>query len=139
MSDGSASHGNLLLVRNLSVSTLTNNTLYFYNVSSCDESFTCATSGPFNFTTLQNVVVVSDVNSLSPASNTNVDRDSIAADPNYVILTANLSNGANNVNITFKMNLTEPSDITKVVPKITLPLAGSSVVQLITTLTFVIL
>jgi hypothetical protein len=40
---------------NISLASLINNTLYYFNVTSCDLALNCNTTGPFNFTTLQNI------------------------------------------------------------------------------------
>ncbi len=46
------------LVHNVSVSGLVNNTIYFYNVTSCTPAGACNTSGIYNFTTLPTPISV---------------------------------------------------------------------------------
>jgi len=45
--------GSLVTSHSVLLTGLTNNTLHFYNVTSCDASGNCATEGNFNFTTTQ--------------------------------------------------------------------------------------
>jgi len=49
-----ATNSTLVTSHSIPLTSLTNFTLYYYNVTSCDSSGNCNTSGPFNFTTLQN-------------------------------------------------------------------------------------
>lgn len=49
-----ASNSPLVTSHSVPLTALTNFTLYYYNVSSCDSSGNCNTTGPYNFTTLQN-------------------------------------------------------------------------------------
>jgi surface protein len=51
LSTGSQAHSNLLTTHNVNISGLTHNTLYYYNITSCDGFGNCNTSGPYNFTT----------------------------------------------------------------------------------------
>ncbi len=51
---GSNSSASLTTSHSLSIYGLTNNTLYHYNVTSCNSDDLCNTSGPYNFTTLDN-------------------------------------------------------------------------------------
>ncbi|MBD3248812.1 DUF2341 domain-containing protein [Candidatus Woesearchaeota archaeon] len=44
----------------IQLTSLTNNTLYYYNVTSCDSDNNCNTTGYFNFTTLQTAVCDDD-------------------------------------------------------------------------------
>jgi len=51
MSDGSQTHASYLTNHSLTISNLRNATLYYYNITSCDEDQQCNISGPYNFTT----------------------------------------------------------------------------------------
>jgi SepF-like predicted cell division protein (DUF552 family) len=46
--------GNLTLNHNNTIPGLQNNTLYYYNITTCDTSGNCLTNGIYNFTTQQN-------------------------------------------------------------------------------------
>ncbi|MDP2749515.1 MAG: fibronectin type III domain-containing protein, partial [Nanoarchaeota archaeon] len=64
------SSGALVTAHNLNLSGLQNSTLYYYNVSSCDASGNCNTSGVYNFTTLSNSDIAAPV--ISNVKNTTV-------------------------------------------------------------------
>jgi parallel beta-helix repeat protein len=49
-----ASNSSFVIDHSINLYNLSNNTKYFYNVSSCDQSGNCKTNGTFNFTTSQN-------------------------------------------------------------------------------------
>jgi surface protein len=51
MSTGNTGHANFLTIHNINITGLVFNTLYYYNVTSCDALGNCNTSGPYNFTT----------------------------------------------------------------------------------------
>ncbi|MBN2459309.1 fibronectin type III domain-containing protein [Candidatus Woesearchaeota archaeon] len=51
MSDGTSVHTNLLALHNVSLSGLSSETVYYYNITSCDASSNCNITGPYNFTT----------------------------------------------------------------------------------------
>jgi hypothetical protein len=51
MADGISVHSDFLIQHNMTLSGLTNSTLYYYNITSCDAQLWCNTSGPYNFTT----------------------------------------------------------------------------------------
>ena len=51
------SSASFVLARSLTITGLTSNTLYYYNVTSCTSSGHCLTAGPYTFTTSQNVYV----------------------------------------------------------------------------------
>lgn len=50
-----------LTSHNVNITSLINNTLYYYNVTSCDSYDNCATDGPYSFTTLQNAAETFEV------------------------------------------------------------------------------
>jgi len=55
------------------ISSLTNNTLYYYNVTSCDAADNCNTSGPYNFSTLPYGYL--SVSISAPSDQTNVNQN----------------------------------------------------------------
>ncbi|MBD3248777.1 hypothetical protein GF336_01915 [Candidatus Woesearchaeota archaeon] len=65
----------------IQLTPLTNNTLYYYNVTSCDASNNCKTEGPFNFTTLSNAdeppkwISIPNNQTIEYANSLNVDFD----------------------------------------------------------------
>ncbi|MBI5697833.1 MAG: S8 family serine peptidase, partial [Thaumarchaeota archaeon] len=50
-----ATNVSFVTFRNISLSNLTPNTTYYYNVTSCDQARSCNTSGTYNFTTLPDI------------------------------------------------------------------------------------
>jgi SepF-like predicted cell division protein (DUF552 family) len=92
-------------VRNITLTNLLNDTLYFFNVTSCDISGNCNTTGPFNFTTMNNTVdVTPPAMTLSvPLDAATITTDSVAfgftaTDDTASVLVCNLTiNGAINV------------------------------------------
>ncbi|NQV08839.1 exo-alpha-sialidase [Candidatus Woesearchaeota archaeon] len=58
MSDGSNSSGSLVTEHSLNITGLIDNTLYYYNVTSCSND-RCTTSGPNSFTTIDYFVITS--------------------------------------------------------------------------------
>ncbi|USN45373.1 MAG: hypothetical protein H6502_04960 [Candidatus Woesearchaeota archaeon] len=52
LSGGSVTNSSVATTHNESITGLTPSTLYYYNVTSCDAAGNCATSGPYNVTTL---------------------------------------------------------------------------------------
>jgi hypothetical protein len=65
----SVSNGALVFSHDAPLTGLTPNTTYYYNVTSCNSFASCVTAGPFNFTTLANVVdtTAPTVSLMSPA------------------------------------------------------------------------
>ncbi|MFC1728295.1 Ig-like domain-containing protein [Nanoarchaeota archaeon] len=51
----STGSGTLVTAHDLTILSLTNNTLYYYNVTSCDVYGYCSIAGPYNFTTISNI------------------------------------------------------------------------------------
>ncbi len=59
--------------RSITLAGLTNATIYFYNVTSCNQFNNCSTQGSFNFTTLQNIAPgTPSITLTSPATPQNI-------------------------------------------------------------------
>ncbi|MFC1647862.1 glycine-rich domain-containing protein [Nanoarchaeota archaeon] len=65
----------LLTNRNISLTSLVNNTFYYYNVTSCDSGGYCTEEGNYNFTTAQNVDVTAPIITLDKPSDSSGDID----------------------------------------------------------------
>jgi hypothetical protein len=59
--DGINSSTPLTRSHNITLIGLNNNTLYYYNLTSCINSSNCSTIGPYNFTTLNNALLIVNV------------------------------------------------------------------------------
>ncbi|MBN2142959.1 DUF2341 domain-containing protein [Candidatus Woesearchaeota archaeon] len=86
------------------LSGLTNSTTYYYNITSCDTSGNCNTTGPLNFTTTSNPIVDTTPPAIAlsyPANNTqlnNTDNTTL----NFTVT----DNGASALNCTLYLNET---------------------------------